>query len=81
MHVPAVPVDVVDTIGAGDSFLGACLSWLNERGLTAPDDLTALDDSAVREMLAFAAQVSSFTCSREGAEPPTRDELAARPDS
>jgi fructokinase len=76
VHVDAVPVDVVDTIGAGDSFLGACLAWLEERRITSPVDLATIPESAVRDMLGFAARVSSFTCSREGAEPPTRGELS-----
>ena len=34
---PAPPVDVVDTIGAGDAFSGGWLAWWSERGLGRDD--------------------------------------------
>jgi fructokinase len=78
-----VPADtsrpVVDTIGAGDSVHSALLAHLQSHDLLDRDRLAALDDHGWRAALGFAARVASWTVSRAGAEPPTRDELAAEP--
>jgi fructokinase len=75
----AVPADtsrpVVDTIGAGDSVHSALLGHLHEHGLLDRARLAALDEDGWRAALDFAARVASWTCSRAGAEPPTRAEL------
>jgi fructokinase len=68
--VPAV--DVVDTIGAGDTVHGALLAWLH--------DMERLSQSTIREMglpqwragLEFAAAAAAVTVSRAGADPPWR---------
>jgi fructokinase len=75
----AVPADtsrpVVDTIGAGDSVHSALLAHLHGHDLLDRERLAALDDDGWREALGFAARVAGWTCSRAGAEPPTRAEL------
>jgi fructokinase len=67
--VPAPPVDVVDTIGAGDAFSGGWLAWWSERGadLAEPAEIAA----ATR----FACLVAARTCARAGASPPDRAAL------
>jgi fructokinase len=70
--VSAPKVEVVDTIGAGDSFMGAFLAHWRARGL-GRSDLGRLD--AVEEAAAFACRVAAITCSRAGAEPPRLGEL------
>jgi fructokinase len=72
---PAVPVEAVDTVGAGDSFTAGLLCWLGEHGHLA-DRLARLGDDDVRQALAFASQVAAFTCGVAGANPPWRDQLA-----
>lgn len=78
LEVPAPRVAVADTVGAGDSFMGALLRELDVRGLTGAGnrdrlrDLTAAD---AREVLAFAARVAAVTVSRAGANPPTLAEV------
>jgi fructokinase len=72
---PAQPIQVVDTVGAGDSFMGALLAGLELGGAVTSDDLVRLDDAAVADVLAFAIQVSGITCSRAGADPPWRNEV------
>jgi len=70
--VPAPPVTVVDTIGAGDAFGAGFLAWWDEHGLGVAD----LADAALLEQAtAFAARVAALTCARPGASPPTRAEL------
>jgi fructokinase len=65
--VPAVPVDVVDTIGAGDAFSGGFLAWWSSHGL-GRDDLAR--DGLVIEAARFAAVVAARTVARAGASPP-----------
>lgn len=72
VEVPAPPVAVVDTIGAGDAFMGALLAHWHERGLGRAD-LGRIDElTAAAE---FACRVAAITCSRAGADPPRRSEL------
>jgi fructokinase len=66
------PVDVVDTIGAGDTVQGAMLAWLVRHQVT---DLSALTRGEADELLTYATRAAAVTVSRSGAEPPTEDEL------
>jgi fructokinase len=70
-------VDVVDTVGAGDTFQAALLTALAERGLLAPAALRTLDAEALRAVLGFAVAAAAITCSRRGADLPRRGELPA----
>ena len=71
-EVPAVRVDVVDTIGAGDAFGGGFLAWWRSRGL-GRDALA--DHDLVVEGARFAARVAAITCTRPGASPPRLAEI------
>jgi fructokinase len=72
LAVPVAPVEVVDTIGAGDAFAGGFLSWwaVSERRRTDLADLEALAAAA-----AAATRVAGIVCTRRGADPPWRHEL------
>jgi fructokinase len=70
--VAAPPVEVVDTIGAGDAFSGGWLAWWSERGLGRAQ---LADPDALAGATAFACRVAALTCARAGASPPTRAEL------
>lgn len=71
---PSVPVDVVDTVGAGDAFMSGLLDALARRGRLHPD---AIPDAPFAELLDDAALVAAVTCARAGANPPRRDDLAS----
>jgi fructokinase len=73
--VPPVPVQVIDTVGAGDTFQAALLTWLAEHGRLSAAGLEALDAAALHELLGFAARAAAITCSRRGADMPRRSEL------
>lgn len=73
--VPGRRVDVVDTVGAGDTFQAALLTWLAEHRRLAPGALRALDGPLLLQALGFAAEAAAITCSRRGADMPRRAEL------
>jgi fructose-1-phosphate kinase PfkB-like protein len=72
---PPVAVQVADTVGAGDTFQAALLTWAAETGRLTPAGLAQLDDAALAEALGFAARAAAITCSRRGADLPRRAEL------
>ncbi|WPF66489.1 MULTISPECIES: carbohydrate kinase [unclassified Corynebacterium] len=76
VDVPAVPVTVVDTIGAGDTILASLVTYAERHGW-GPGDLAGLTEEQWREVLRFAATAAAITCSRVGAQPPTREEVLA----
>ena len=77
VEVPAATV--VDTVGAGDSFMAGLLSGLLDAGLLgspdARDRLAAADWDQVSPAVARALACAAITVSRAGANPPTRAEL------
>ena len=77
-RVTAPRVDVVDTVGAGDSFMGALLDGLWDAGLLGADRrdaLRAIDPGMLTTLLERCAAVAAVTVSRAGANPPRRTEL------
>ncbi|MFW5418372.1 carbohydrate kinase [Nocardiopsis sp. CNT-189] len=76
LRAPAPAVQVVDTVGAGDAFIGAVLADLDAKGLLAgPAALTGLDAGTAAGTLDFAAAAAALACTRPGAAPPTREEV------
>lgn len=65
------PVDVVDTVGAGDAFGGGFLARWIECGHGRAD---LADMPAVCDTVSLAIAVASATCQRVGADPPNRAE-------
>ncbi len=76
IEVPAPRVDIVDTVGAGDSFMSALLSAM-DRDSALGADPPAPNRSALERWLGFAAAASAITCTRKGSDPPTRPEVEA----
>lgn len=73
--VPARPVEVVDTVGAGDSFVGAMLAAFSAHGVTDRAALARLDEHWWHTALTYAVEAAGIACSRRGADPPWRREL------
>lgn len=75
---PAVPVEVADTVGAGDSFMGAVIDSLWSLGLLGAanrSELAAITSQQVEAVMNHARRVSAVTVSRTGANPPWVNEL------
>ena len=80
LHRQAVPIDLVDTVGAGDSFTSGLLDGLHRADLVSGarrDALAAIDEATLGSVLDAAALIAAITCSRPGADPPTRAEVDA----
>jgi fructokinase len=72
-HGNAEPVTVVDTIGAGDTFGAALLAWLQNHHLLSID--LCLTTCELEAALTFACRAASWSCTRSGAQSPTRRDL------
>jgi len=76
--LPAQKIEVIDTVGAGDTFQAALLSHLSRHRLLTRAALLALDVPALLAALRFAGRAAAITCSRRGADLPTLEEVSAQ---
>jgi fructokinase len=76
IEVPAPRVEVVDTVGAGDSFMSALLAAM-DRDHALGAETPHPSRSELEKWLRFAACASAITCTRKGSDPPTRSEVEA----
>jgi len=76
--VPPVVVDVIDTVGAGDTFQAALLTRLDELGALSPAGVRGMGAEVLLDAMRFASQAAAITCSRRGADLPRRAELGIR---
>lgn len=74
VEVPTQNTEVVDTIGAGDTVMGALLATCAARGWLGA---AALSSSQLEELGSVAVRAAAITCSRAGADPPWEAELSA----
>ena len=77
LELPARRVDVVDTVGAGDTFHAALLVSLDGQELLRPDRIGAASPDTIARAVHFAITASSITCMRQGADLPWRAEVEA----
>lgn len=75
LFVPATPVTVADTVGAGDTFNAGALCALHEAGVLTKTALANLPDGVLVDALRLGTRSAAITVSRAGANPPWRDEL------
>ena len=78
VHVDAPAVAVVDTLGAGDSFMSGLIDGLWSAGLLGAARRSALhqvDAGTVETLLQRCARLAAITVSRAGANPPRSAEL------
>lgn len=70
------PVKIVDSVGAGDTFMAATLYHLYNHGFV-DKSLKALSEQDLIALMAFASKAAGVTCSRRGADLPTLTEINA----
>jgi fructokinase len=78
VEVPPVHVDVIDTVGAGDTFQSALITRLDELGALTPEGVRGMGAETLLDAMRFAAQAAAITCSRRGADLPRRAEMGIR---
>jgi fructokinase len=73
--VPAQKAQVVDTVGAGDTFSAGFLADLETAGLLTKSALSGASMNDLTRAAAFGARVAAITVARAGANPPWASEL------
>lgn len=73
--VPACAVKMADTVGAGDTFQAALITWLTEHELDSIEGVGQLSREQIDAMLKFAVQAAALTCSKTGPDLPYRRQL------
>ncbi|WYK04942.1 carbohydrate kinase [Cereibacter sphaeroides f. sp. denitrificans] len=71
----ATPVQVADTVGAGDTFNAGVLAALHEAGALSGSALASLSPETLDAALSLGTRAAAVTVSRPGANPPWADEL------
>ena len=77
VEVLAPTIDVVDTIGAGDSFQAALLFALRTIGRIGTKVLLQMNSAELGRAVSFASACAAFTCGRAGADPPRQSDVGA----
>lgn len=75
IEVEARTVDMVDTVGAGDTFNAGVLAALARAGVLTKEKITCLTPEDAEAALAYGASVAAITVSRAGANPPWAHEI------
>ena len=73
--VAGIPVPVVDTVGAGDSFGAALVAALIDEGAFGVGATQRADEALLNRVVSYAVAASAITCTRTGATPPSRAEI------
>lgn len=77
IKVPGIPVQVVDTVGAGDSFQASLIAGLADAGARTRPELDALDGGIIERIVGRSVSVSATVCARRGADLPRRADVSA----
>jgi fructokinase len=75
VEVEAPATELVDTIGAGDSFQAALLFALRAIRRIKRDALAQMNAGELHRVLSFASACASVTCGRAGADPPRQSDV------
>ncbi|MEM8978913.1 MAG: carbohydrate kinase [Pseudomonadota bacterium] len=75
---PSRPADpLVDTVGAGDTFMATLIATCSANGWTSKEALSALSETDLTALLHRAGTAASLNCERAGCQPPSSQELTA----
>jgi len=75
VFAPAKPVPIVDTVGAGDTFIAGFMSVLHQSCALTKQALATISEAELAATLARANETAAITVSRAGANPPWTKEL------
>lgn len=75
VRVPGVKVDVVDTVGAGDTVNAGILVSLHNQGLLNKAAIATLNEDQIHAAIALGVRAAAVTVSRAGANPPWAAEM------
>ena len=81
LHAPAPKISLVDTVGAGDTFMAnflAEVSALDGLGDNASQRLMRLADDSLLAAAQVATTAAGIVCERKGCQPPSLRETTAR---
>ena len=78
VDIAGIPVDVVDTVGAGDSFGAALIAALVDERAFGPQATRSADEGVLARAVSYAVAASAIACTRRGAAPPSREEIDAQ---
>ena len=76
MDVPSRKINVVDTVGAGDTFCANLLGQLQDNNYLGKD-LNQIPSEELKNFVYISGIAASITCERAGCEPPTQEDLKA----
>lgn len=71
VSIPGISIQVVDTVGAGDTFM----AWLIAQIANQYSGVIPTEIAKLTSLLSVAAKAAAITCSREGCKPPNRSEV------
>ncbi len=77
VSAPGKRIKVIDTVGAGDTFHAAILSYLSRSGTLTKEGVAGLSARELGRALDFAVAAASLTCTRQGADLPRKNEVEA----
>lgn len=81
LDVPGQKVNLVDTVGAGDTFMASFLAELNSIDALGSKPLSRLSNLSEKQLIEIARisnTAAAIVCERTGCQPPTRSEIAQR---
>lgn len=81
IDVAGQQIELVDTVGAGDTFMASLLAELNAAGALGSgpaEKLRSLSEPDLIQIAKIANAAAAIVCERTGCQPPTKAEIAVR---